>query len=70
MVNKKLRLRFVFVFVFNLYQQFQVLVIYVYIFICLFVNSYQLPPLLTGKTAVVVSPLISLMQDQVSTFRV
>ncbi|PHT73210.1 hypothetical protein T459_23995 [Capsicum annuum] len=26
---------------------------------------YQVPPLITGKTAVVISPLISLMQDQV-----
>ncbi|KAJ0008009.1 hypothetical protein Pint_30687 [Pistacia integerrima] len=30
---------------------------------------YQLPPLLTGKTAVVVSPLISLMQDQVMSLK-
>lgn len=31
------------------------------------VVSYQLPPLITKKTAVVISPLISLMQDQVYT---
>lgn len=31
------------------------------------VVSYQLPPLITKKTAVVISPLISLMQDQVRT---
>ncbi|KAL5713684.1 DNA helicase [Ranunculus cassubicifolius] len=30
---------------------------------------YQLPPLITGKTAVVVSPLISLMQDQVMSLK-
>lgn len=31
----------------------------------LFGFSYQVPPLVVGKTGVVVSPLISLMQDQV-----
>ncbi|KAI9198535.1 hypothetical protein LWI28_017629 [Acer negundo] len=30
---------------------------------------YQVPPLVTGKTAVVVSPLISLMQDQVMSLK-
>ncbi|KAH9716722.1 werner syndrome ATP-dependent helicase [Citrus sinensis] len=30
---------------------------------------YQLPPLVTGKTALVVSPLISLMQDQVMSLK-
>jgi len=30
---------------------------------------YQLPPLLTGELTVVVSPLISLMKDQVDTLR-
>lgn len=28
-------------------------------------NSYQLPPMVSKKTAIVVSPLLSLMQDQV-----
>ncbi|XP_022731147.1 uncharacterized protein LOC111285809 isoform X2 [Durio zibethinus] len=30
---------------------------------------YQVPPLIVGKTAIVVSPLISLMQDQVMTLK-
>lgn len=30
--------------------------------------SYQIPPLISKKTAVVVSPLLSLMQDQVCFF--
>ncbi|KAL5759023.1 hypothetical protein ACOSP7_021634 [Xanthoceras sorbifolium] len=30
---------------------------------------YQVPPLVTGKTAVIVSPLISLMQDQVMSLK-
>lgn len=29
-------------------------------------NSYQVPPLVVKKTGIVVSPLISLMQDQVN----
>jgi len=32
----------------------------------LFFNSYQVPPLVVKKTGIVVSPLISLMQDQVN----
>lgn len=33
--------------------------------VILFLNSYQVPPLVVKKTGIVVSPLISLMQDQV-----
>jgi ATP-dependent DNA helicase RecQ len=33
-------------------------------------SSYQLPPLISKKTAVVISPLLSLMQDQVSDYTV
>ena len=29
-------------------------------------NSYQVPPLVVKKTGIVVSPLISLMRDQVN----
>lgn len=43
---------------------------FVYILLCLrywvtMYCSYQIPPLVAGKTAVVISPLLSLMQDQV-----
>jgi ATP-dependent DNA helicase RecQ len=36
---------------------------YFFVFI---LNSYQVPPLVVKKTGIVVSPLISLMQDQAS----
>lgn len=65
MVTILLKLHFLFLFA--LLFQYSV---HKLIFFCFINNtSYQLPPLVTGKTALVVSPLISLMQDQVMSLK-